>query len=136
MIACMFSAAKYEEIYPPGLSDFLYYFSGSDFTKQQVIRKEIDMLRLTSFAFTISNATDWYEYYYDEKFPSWGIDCYAKWYNNMEHVARAVRETEREDNAGKDVSAMQRCELFLKMSRKLQVFALESRQSDDPTQAQ
>lgn len=127
----MFSAAKYEEIYPPGLSDFLYYFSGSHFTKQQVIRREIDMLRLTDFAFTISNATNWYEYYYDERFPSWGIDCYTKWYGSMEDVARVVRETGREENVGGEVSTMQRCELFLKMSRKLQICASEVRQSVD-----
>lgn len=92
LIASIFSAAKYYEIYPPGLSDFIYYF-GSNFTKQQVIRKEIDILRLTNFAFTISNATDWYEYYYDDDFPLWGLDCYSKCFNNMEDVARAVRET-------------------------------------------
>lgn len=97
-----------------------------------MIRKEIDIVRLTNFAFTISNATDWYEYYYDDAFPSWGIDCYTKWYTNMEDIAKAVRETEREENVPKEVSLMLRSELLLKMCRKLmRVSTSPIRQSDE-----
>lgn len=43
--------------------------------------KEIELIQIDDFTFTISTLTDWYGYYYDEKLPSWGVDCLSKCYN-------------------------------------------------------
>jgi hypothetical protein len=34
LMTCLYLAAKYNEIYPPGIHDFLYYFE-SAFTKEE-----------------------------------------------------------------------------------------------------
>lgn len=52
---------------------------------------------------------------YDEEFPSWGMYCYTKCYNNMEVVARVVRETEMHENAEKKVDESLKWTLLLKM---------------------
>lgn len=55
-ITCMLIAAKYEEIYPPTIDDFVY-ISDSTYTKQQVLNME--SLLLTSLNFRLSAATPW-----------------------------------------------------------------------------
>lgn len=49
ILTCFFSAAKYEEIYPPALNDFL--FTGSSekekVERKAVIAREVDIIELT-----------------------------------------------------------------------------------------
>lgn len=47
---------------------------------------------MTNFAFEISSISNWFEYYYTAPLPRWLNDCYLKCYNNMETVAKVVRD--------------------------------------------
>lgn len=50
--AAMFIAAKYEEIYPPDVSEFVY-ITDDTYTKKQVLRMEHLILRVLSFDLTV-----------------------------------------------------------------------------------
>ena len=43
VLACFFSAAKFEEIYPPSLNDFLYD-NDHNYPKKTVILRELDII--------------------------------------------------------------------------------------------
>lgn len=68
LIACLFTCSKYNEVYPPCVNDFSY-ISNDKFSKQEIIKKELDILLLTQFAFTISTVSGWYEHLYDDIMP-------------------------------------------------------------------
>lgn len=55
-ITCMLIAAKYEEIYPPSIDEFVY-ISDNTYTRQQVLNME--GILLTSLKFHLSAATPW-----------------------------------------------------------------------------
>mmetsp|Transcript_16082 Transcript_16082/g.31501 ORF Transcript_16082/g.31501 Transcript_16082/m.31501 type:complete len:431 (-) Transcript_16082:431-1723(-) len=55
-ITCMLIAAKYEEIYPPSIDEFVY-ISDNTYTREQVLRME--SVLLTSLKFHLSAATPW-----------------------------------------------------------------------------
>jgi cyclin B len=48
----MFLASKYEEIYPPELKDFVYVTDRA-YTKEQLIRMEVDILKVLQFTITV-----------------------------------------------------------------------------------
>lgn len=50
--ACMFIAAKYEEIYPPDVSEFVY-ITDDTYTKRQVLRMEHLVLKVLSFDLSV-----------------------------------------------------------------------------------
>lgn len=50
--AAMFVAAKYEEIYPPDVSEFVY-ITDDTYTKKQVIRMELLILKVLSFDLSV-----------------------------------------------------------------------------------
>lgn len=54
-VATLFVAAKYEEIYPPELRDFLAV-SENKFTKQMVLQMEKDILMTLNFQLTAPSA--------------------------------------------------------------------------------
>ncbi|XP_064383384.1 G2/mitotic-specific cyclin-B-like [Halichondria panicea] len=49
-VAALFIAAKYEEIYPPTLTE-LVYLTDSTYTKAEVLTKEIDILKKLDYQF-------------------------------------------------------------------------------------
>lgn len=59
--ACLFAASKYEEIYPPALSDVVFVFSDK-VGKGDIIRRENEVLQVTDFAFEISTISRWHEH--------------------------------------------------------------------------
>jgi hypothetical protein len=111
MIACTFSCSKYNEIYPPSLHDYIYIFNDK-FERSSVIMKEIEIVQLTNFAYTISTISSWYEYYYDEYIPNWGVDCLIKYYNiRMEEVAKVLKIVAMTHDPLKENDIMQRVAL-------------------------
>lgn len=54
-VATLFLAAKYEEIYPPELRDFLAV-SENKFTKKTVLQMEKDILHVLNFRITSPSA--------------------------------------------------------------------------------
>lgn len=61
-LTAIFIAAKYEEIYPPGLKEFLCAADQS-FTKMHLLRMEVDMLKVTEFQITVPTAWRFMEKY-------------------------------------------------------------------------
>ena len=53
--ACMFIAAKYEEIYPPEVGEFVY-ITDDTYTKKQVLRMEHLVLKVLNFDLAIPSA--------------------------------------------------------------------------------
>ena len=53
--ACMFIAAKYEEIYPPDVSEFVY-ITDDTYTKRQVLRMEHLVLKVLNFDLSVPTA--------------------------------------------------------------------------------
>lgn len=54
--------------------------------------KEIELIQIADFTFTITTLTDWYEYYYDEQLPSWSLDCHSRCFNvSMEEIAKVIK---------------------------------------------
>jgi len=51
-VTAMFLASKYEEIYPPELKDFVYVTDRA-YSKEQLIRMEVDMLKVLQFTITV-----------------------------------------------------------------------------------
>lgn len=60
--ACMFIAAKYEEIYPPDVGEFVY-ITDDTYTKKQVLRMEHLILKVLSFDLAVPTI-----YYFLERF--------------------------------------------------------------------
>lgn len=54
-VTAMFLACKYEEIYPPELKDFISVTDRA-YTKEQLVRMEIDMLKVLQFHITVPTA--------------------------------------------------------------------------------
>ncbi|GFO09188.1 G2/mitotic-specific cyclin-a-like [Plakobranchus ocellatus] len=54
--ACMFIAAKYEEIYPPDISDFVY-ITDDTYTRNQVIKMESVILKILEFKLAVPTVT-------------------------------------------------------------------------------
>ena len=59
LLTCSFTAAKYHEIYPPSLNDFLFIFNDR-FQKLQVLLKEVEILVLTGFDLSTPVLSTWY----------------------------------------------------------------------------
>lgn len=97
--ACLFAASKYEEIYPPALSDVVFVF-GDKLRKEEIIKRENEVLHVTDFAFEISTISRWHEQLFRTPAPYWANECYLKCYGNMEAVARAVHELSGSEKEG------------------------------------
>lgn len=54
-ITCMLVAAKYEEIYPPSVEDFVY-ISDNAYTRENVISEEVKLLNSLSFHCTVATS--------------------------------------------------------------------------------
>ena len=61
-VTAMFIAAKYEEIYPPNVRDFLSATEQA-YTKQHLIKMEVDMLKVINFQITFPTAWRFMEKY-------------------------------------------------------------------------
>ena len=61
-VTAMFIAAKYEEIYPPNARDFLLATEQA-YTKQHLIKMEVDMLKVMNFQVTFPTAWRFMEKY-------------------------------------------------------------------------
>lgn len=68
--ACLFAASKYEEIYPPALSDVVFVF-GDKLRKEEIVRRENEVLQVTDFAFEISTISRWHEHLFHTPAPYW-----------------------------------------------------------------
>ena len=74
-IACFFSAAKFNEIYPPCLHDF--NFEQEEFISgQAIIERELEIFKSTNCNYNFSFLTDWFNLYCEGKIPEWGYFCY------------------------------------------------------------
>ena len=60
--ACMLLASKYEEIYPPGVEEFVY-ISDNTYTREEVLRMETRVLRALKFDLTASTAKNFLRRY-------------------------------------------------------------------------
>jgi hypothetical protein len=63
-VTAMFIAAKYEEIYPPNARDFLLATEQA-YTKQHLIKMEVDMLKVMNFQITFPTPWRFMEKYPD-----------------------------------------------------------------------
>jgi len=91
-VTCLFLAAKYNEIYPPGLNDFLAY-AEITLSKEQELQLEKEILLATDFGFTLATAYEWYRSLLGERyirFPEWALMLYCHSLLKAEHLARAV----------------------------------------------
>ena len=98
-LTCFFMAAKYEEIYPPILNDFLYYEENNKIDKidrDAVLQREIDIIKKTDVKMTISLITDWFNLYCpnkEKRMPHWGYVCYIHIpHVKSEDLAKAIYE--------------------------------------------
>lgn len=62
--ACMFIAAKYEEIYPPDVNEFVY-ITDDTYTRNQVIKMESVILKLLEFRLAVPTVTWFCERFLD-----------------------------------------------------------------------
>merc|ERR1719319_1764962 len=60
--ACMFIAAKYEEIYPPGVKDFSS-ITDNTFTKKQILRMEQIVLKVLDFDVSVPTSHQFVNHY-------------------------------------------------------------------------
>jgi hypothetical protein len=74
LTACFFSAAKYNEIYPPCLNDFIYYDESIE--RSAVILREVEVVLLTKCGYTIATITDWADLHLEHDLPEWAYTCY------------------------------------------------------------
>lgn len=79
MLTCSYTAAKYNEIYPPSLSDFIFIFNDY-FQKIQVVIKEVEVLAITEFNLSMPLLSTWFEALFGKKLPEWGLECYIRCY--------------------------------------------------------
>lgn len=80
LLTCSFTAAKYHEIYPPSLNDFIFIFNDR-FRKHQVVLKEVEILALTDFNLAMPVLSTWYQALFGKNLPEWGIECYIRCYS-------------------------------------------------------
>jgi hypothetical protein len=95
MITILFSCSKYNEIYPPCLSDFSYVCNDK-YGRTEILFKEVEIIEKTNCAYAMTTVEHWYGYLYLAKMPAWGYETYIRaYYKHPEVIARAIWEVEQ-----------------------------------------
>ena len=98
---CFFSAAKYNEIYPPLLNDFTY-FESETLTNLAVVKKEIDVINVTQVNYTIALVSDWFEVLAWRDMPDWGYVCLLHApFVGAEELSRTIFQVSQYESYGK-----------------------------------
>ena len=65
LITCLFISSKYEEIYPPSVTDF-EYAAKYKFSAGDILEHEFVILKKIEYQLVIPLASEWYFYLFEE----------------------------------------------------------------------